>query len=456
MWASGSINVPGSPQKPNQGGNPYIDNNETPGCEEGGINCYPLKWKTAGEFYEDAGTTWQVYQDEDNFGDNPYAWFEQFQTAKKGSALYEKGLKGRSLDTFYAQAANGTLPEVSYIIGPAELSEHAPYSAHDGAWLENKIAQAVLSSPKYARTALIISFDETGGWFDHVDPYRSPDGTPGEWLDDPYGKVGRTFAGPGFRLPFYIISPWTRNGGVFTGHSDHNSQIMFIEEWQAAKGRDVKTDQMVPWRREHMSNLVDAFDFKNPDYSVPYLPIADEPHKDKDGVYDGSEYCASLFPESRPPVPYTGKGVIEDMASVVEEGFKPIRGQLTEGRHLVLEMFGYALTNKGKHRRKNAAVGLTRATSKHDRVEQRWVVHAVELGGDEFTMTSVVDEQYICDGGFMCSDKAKATVFKVSFKPSKGYAFEIKDEEVHMAGKEDGEVSLKGSLGYWEVFSVNY
>jgi Phosphoesterase family len=36
------------------------------------------------------------------------------------------------------------------------------------------------------------------------------------------------FSGPGFRLPFYVISPWTRGGHVFTAHSDHSSQIMFL------------------------------------------------------------------------------------------------------------------------------------------------------------------------------------------------------------------------------------
>lgn len=48
---------------------------------------------------------------------------------------------------------------------------------------------------------------------------------------------------------------WTRNGNVFTEHADHNSQILFME-WLAAKGKDVVTPEMVPWRREHMSTLV--------------------------------------------------------------------------------------------------------------------------------------------------------------------------------------------------------
>lgn len=68
----------------------------------------------------------------------------------------------------------------------------------------------------------------------------------------------------GYRVPFTIISPWTRGGNVFTEHADHNSQIMFVETWLEALGyKGVITDQMPSWRRAHMSNLVNAFDFDN-------------------------------------------------------------------------------------------------------------------------------------------------------------------------------------------------
>ncbi|KAK5996821.1 Phospholipase C C [Cladobotryum mycophilum] len=448
-WISGSINVPGGPQTPDQGGNPYIDNNASPGCDGGNFNCYPLKWKTTGEYYEDAGTNWQVFQDTDNFDDNAYARFEQFQDAKPGSSLFQRGLQGQTLNTFYERAANGTLPEVSYIVGPMELSEHPPFSPNDGAWLQHKIAQAVLDSPKYNKTVLMISYDETGGWFDHVNPYKSPDGTAGEWIDDPYHQVGHTFAGPGFRLPFYIISPFTRKGGVYTGHADHNSQILFVEKWQAAKGRNVRTNQMVQWRRDHMSDLVEAFDFENPDYSIPSLPSMPEPHRDANGNYDGSSYCESRYPSPNPPVPYTGDGVVHNMSTVVEKGFKPIRGKLTEGRFLVFEMFGAALSQIG-----GRFVGLSRATSSHDSYSQRWIVHALEIGGDDFRVTTC-SGLYICSGGSLCSDQKKALVLTASFAPSKGYAFNIKGTKDYLVANGKG-VSDKGSLLHWQVYSVNY
>lgn len=454
-WISGSINSPGSPQRPDQGGNPYIDNNETPGCEKGGINCYPLKWKTSGEYYEDAGVSWQVFQDADNFDDNPYAWFKQFQDAKKDSPLYNKGIKGSPLKSFYEQAASGTLPEVSYIVGPMQLSEHQPYSPHDGAWLQNKIAQAVINSPKYNKTALIVSYDETGGWFDHVDPYRSPDGTPAEWIDDPFGQVGHTFIGPGFRLPFYIISPWTRNGGVYTEHADHSSQILFVEKWQAAKGKNVTTDEMVHWRREHMGDLVGAFDFENPDYTVPSLPFAAEPHRNTQGNYDGSSYCQSRYSKTRPPVPYKGDGVIGDLTSVVEHGFKTVRGKLTEGRFLVLETKGLALTNPGKCRA-DSNVALTRASKGHKRELQRWVIHAVQLGGSEFTIQSVADDRFICQGGLMCKEKQDAIVFETGYEPSTGYTFKPKGSGNYLNADSGKKLLLDGPLGHWQIFSVSY
>jgi hypothetical protein len=63
------------------------------------------------------------------------------------------------LDQFYSDAAAGTLPQVSYIIGPMELSEHPPYMPKDGAWLQRQVAEAVINSPKYNSTVLMISYD---------------------------------------------------------------------------------------------------------------------------------------------------------------------------------------------------------------------------------------------------------------------------------------------------------
>lgn len=129
------------------------------GCEKPGVSCYPLKWKTIFEFYEEAGVSWQLYQDTNNFDDNPLAWFHQYQQADKGHPLADKGMSFVGLEKFYQDAANGTLPRVSFIVGPTELSEHPPYRPMDGGWLQKRVTDAVTSSPKYSSTLLMISFD---------------------------------------------------------------------------------------------------------------------------------------------------------------------------------------------------------------------------------------------------------------------------------------------------------
>jgi phospholipase C len=349
-------------------------------------------------------------------------------------------------------AANGSLPAISYIIGPTELSEHPPYSPHDGAWLQKKIVDAVTQGKAYSKTVLMISFDETGGWGDHVVPYHAPSGTAGEWLNDPYDEVGYTYSGPGFRLPFYIVSPWTRGGSVFTEHADHNSQIMFIEEWLAAKGKNVVTKEMAPWRRDHMSSLVNAFDFANPDYSLPSLPYAPPPHTDSSGNYDGSSYCESLYPVTRPTVPYSNQISPSNVSSLSEQGFKSMRGALTEGRYIVFELGGYALTNAGKPATDFTA---SKATSTHSSINQRWVVHSLVDGGTTFTINSAKDGRYIGSHTSLIDSLSGAETYTVSYAASKGYSLQ-KENGKYLTIDGHGQVQISSSATFFKAYSVTY
>ena len=123
------------------------------------MSCYPLTWKTIFDYYQDAGVTWQVFQDTDNFDDNPLAWFKSFQEASSTSELATRGLSYLGLDAFYEAASNGTLPMVSFIVGPTELSEHPPYMPSQGAWLQKQVVDAVVNGPDYNTTALLVSYD---------------------------------------------------------------------------------------------------------------------------------------------------------------------------------------------------------------------------------------------------------------------------------------------------------
>ncbi|KAK5112598.1 hypothetical protein LTR62_003912 [Meristemomyces frigidus] len=423
-WVSGSINAPGSPQSPSEGGI-YVDNNETPGCESPGLNCYPLKWETTPEKYEQAGVSWQVYQDTDNFDDNPLAWFAQYQNAANGSAMQKKGMAYVGLEQFYGDAATGNLPQVSFVIGPAELSEHPGYMPQDGAWLQQKIVGVVTQSPTYNTTALITSYDESGGFADHVTPFHPPSAHQAN----------------GSRTP--TVKPATP-----TRHADHNSQILFLEKWLAAKGHDVVTGEMAEWRRKNMADLSNAFDFDHPDFSVPGMPNASYPSTDGKGQWNGYAICEASYNTSRPPVPYGKQNASTSLAT--EQGFKPVRGQLTEGRYLTFESNGYALANL------HGTIGASQATEGHEGKAQRFVVYEKKNSGKEFVVTSAVDGASISSSGALLGDTTTATVLIITdLGGCNGYTVRRADGRYLGIGL-DGKVGWKEHQAVFGVFSVSY
>ncbi|KZT35416.1 non-hemolytic phospholipase C precursor [Sistotremastrum suecicum HHB10207 ss-3] len=441
FWASGSVNVPGGPQQLGQGG-VTLDNNETPGCEGTDLNCFPLGWKTYAEFLEDAGVSWQVVY-VDNFDDNPYV--------KRPHLV--PGLSFIGFEAFYDAAAKGTLPAVSYLIGPAELSEHPPFSPLDGGWLQQQVVNAVTNSPKYANTVLIISYDESGGWGDHVIPITAPPNTPGEWLTNPFNTSTTTFAGPGYRLPFYVISPFTRGGHVFVEHSDHSSQIMFMEEWLAAKGMNVKTDQLNGWRRDHMSNLLKMFDFNHPDFSIPHIPAATPPAQNSAGQFTGTATCVAKFPNPQPAVPF-GKQTLADSLTI-EDGFKVDVGlsDPTEGRFLVFESSGVALAANKE------SLATTPARAQHNDPNQRFIIHALadppsNIFTIQFASPSFKTATFLSPH-LNTAPASQAGLFAITdLGNGAGYTIQETSSKEFLSVARGGKVTLSKSASAFQAFSV--
>ncbi|GJN69914.1 non-hemolytic phospholipase C precursor [Purpureocillium lilacinum] len=485
MWMSGSINIPGSPSNPDGSGGIIIDNSATPGCEAPRLNCFPFVWKTFPEYLEDAGISWQVWQDLDNFEDNMLAYFEQYQLAKNGSALRTKGNSYPGLDAFYKAAADGTLPQVSWIVGPQELAEHAPNQPVDGAWLQKKVVDAITSSPKYHETVLIISYDEQGGWADHVVPQAPDRDAAGEWMMDPYNQYGIVPVGPGWRTPRTIVSPWTRGGNVFTERADHTSDIMFVEQWAAAQGyKGVYSKELTQWRRDHMSNLVNAFDFTHSDTSCPDITQPPTPESLPDdgthysgnltlgsltGPWVGPAKCLQNHRTPRPDIPYGSSNANQNMTTLVEEGFKRVRGKLTEGRYLTFESRGYALTAI-----RDRYAGVTMATKHHNDIRQRWILHAVRGTSDQFTIQSAWDKKYISGGtrylGTLTSDESRAQTFTVNYNPNGAmYTLQVGDKDQYVSVEQSSGSTLQTLLAssatplqwtsrkeWFEIYSVSY
>ena len=188
------------------------------------------------------------------------------------------------ISQFYEDAAKGTLPSVSVVEGQfgggpgtEESDEHPDANIQVGQAFVAKVTEAVMRSPLWPRTVLIITYDEHGGFYDSVPPPKAcrPDATP------PVSEPHHGFDQLGFRTPLIVVSPWARRGHVSHEVVDHTSITRLVETrfgLPAMTGRDANA-----WP------LLDLFDFAFADTSVPDLPEA---------VVDpaGRAQCARDFP----------------------------------------------------------------------------------------------------------------------------------------------------------------
>ncbi|WP_031373075.1 phosphocholine-specific phospholipase C [Lysobacter antibioticus] len=288
-------------------------------------------WTTYPERLEQAGVSWKLYQDmDDNFTDNPLEGFRQFRAALPGSALAEKALKTWTLDDLAADVRSGRLPQVSWLVAPAKYSEHpGPSAPIWGADYTARVLDALTADPEvWARTVLIVNFDENDGFFDHVPPPAPPSldghgGYLGGSTVDLHGEHHRARSGPshgtsndppiyydrpyglGPRVPTYVISPWSRGGWINSQVFDHTSVIRFLE-----RRFGVMEPNISPWRRAVCGDLTSAFNFVDPNREpIPNLP-------------DTSNADRIVAEQSRLPAP---KPPTVASAAQQERGIKPSR-----------------------------------------------------------------------------------------------------------------------------------
>ncbi|MFJ6216584.1 alkaline phosphatase family protein [Streptomyces sp. NPDC092296] len=244
-WMTGSIDPGG------KHGGPVITNRAPE----------PFRWTTYPERLQAAGVSWQVYQEEDNYGCNMLVSFESFRRARVGSALYERGLTARPAGTFEEDAYHDRLPAVSWLIPTSYQSEHPDYLPAAGAdYIASKI-EAIAANPEvWAKTVFILAYDENDGLFDHVRPPVPRPGTPGE-------VVRGLPIGAGFRVPCIVVSPWTVGGWVAGEPFDHTSVLRFLERFTG-----VREKNLTAWRRSAFGDLTSAFQFADGTRRPPRLP----------------------------------------------------------------------------------------------------------------------------------------------------------------------------------------
>jgi phospholipase C len=298
-------------------------------------------WTTYPERLTTAGVSWRVYHEVDDFDDNALKYFAAYQDAKPGSPLYDNALVNRPADAFMADVAADRLPQVSWIVAPSASSEHPSYSPGRGADYCNKAIQAFAAHPKvWAKTAFILTYDEDGGYFDHVPPPTPPPGTPDEF-------VGGLPIGLGFRVPTVVCSPWTRGGYVCSVTYDHTSLIRFLE-----RRFGVMEPNISAWRRKTVGDLWECFDFAAPDYSFPTLP----------GTAAGAAAADAACKNNAPAPPR----VLNEPLPVQERGTKPRRPCANAAAPVVValarhgQLLGGTISVTGRRARKLSARELRR------------------------------------------------------------------------------------------------
>ena len=149
-----------------------------------------------------AGVSWKVYSDTPS-------WYKSFAYVRDSPAAAGNF---RSAASFASDAKAGRLSQVSWIIGAPGGDEHPSASIKSG---ENSVADDIVNvvgtTPYWSSAAIFVTWDDYGGFFDHVPPPQV----------DKYGY--------GFRVPCLVISPYAKTGFIDSTVNDHTSILKFVE-----------------------------------------------------------------------------------------------------------------------------------------------------------------------------------------------------------------------------------
>ena len=167
----------------------YVQKGKAPDCLGGPIRCYTrLKGTSTPGFWNPLPDFTDVRQDR------------------------QRGAAQRPLSGFYSAAANGTLPNVSWVTPDWADSNHPGAPISEGqAWV-TRLVNAVMKGPDWKSTAIFLAWDDWGGFYDHVKP--------------PVVDAN----GYGLRVPGLVISPYARKGYVDHQILSFDAYLKFIED----------------------------------------------------------------------------------------------------------------------------------------------------------------------------------------------------------------------------------
>lgn len=176
------------------------------------------------------------------------------------------------------------------------------------------------------------------------------------------------------------------------------------------------------------------------------------PMTNDDGQIIGMDsWCTAEFgSDVVPTIPYGNQDLTD--ALFFEDGFKGVRGALTEGRHLVFESCGYALSVDPNHPR----LTTTLATAAHNTPAQRFVLHINELGGDQFMISNDNSTLWLGDHADFYNSQSDAWWYSIHYLGNEAYTIQQVDGGKYVNVKDDGSISIDHEAVTYKIFSVSY
>jgi phospholipase C len=204
----------------------YVFKGLTPDCDDNGMFCKALP---------QSATTPGIW--------NPLPWFDTVKQDREGENI-------APFDEFLQAARTGTLPQVAWLAPAESVSEHPPASIERGQAYVTGVINAIMRSPDWRSTAIFLSWDDWGGFYDHVVP----------------PKVDAS--GYGLRVPGLVISPYAKRGYIDHQILSHDAYLKFIEDdFLGGQRIDPRTDGRpdprpdVRERARILGDLRNDFDF---------------------------------------------------------------------------------------------------------------------------------------------------------------------------------------------------
>ena len=249
----------------------------------------PLSQTTIFQELQNAGISWKIYVDPQGSSCTgpPYdpkclvglSYVQNFAFAQQIPTQYSNNIA--PISQYLTDLQNGTLPQVAQIEPATDAgydehpsnSDSVPTNIQPGANYVAGLINALMQSSSWKDSAFILTFDEAGGFYDHVSPQPavSPDGIkPADLLS---GDICTTSTGPtcdftytGYRVPLIVVSPFAKKNYVSHSVADFTAILKLIETRFSVAALTRRDAAQI--------DMTEFFDFNNPPWTTPPSPPA--------------------------------------------------------------------------------------------------------------------------------------------------------------------------------------